>query len=259
MSSPTRQSIRALRAFSLRRRLHGWHKLPNLAVAAIPVLIAAVAASVDSGDPYKLYGEFIVPMCIYFVIPFISMFTMLPVLGELYDNTAIGYLYTRPTPRWAPLMGLFQGGYLAMLPALALAAIVPGLILALAGQDLPTGLWLKRIAGLIGVLWMGGLAYGAICLFLGVWSRRAIVWAVVLLIGWGVVFGGLPGAMRNTSPHRYLLGLARQWCGVENTWTGMFVPDPDPPSALLSIVVIAAATAIFFLLTRWAANRRDVL
>ena len=99
----------------------------------------------------------------------------------------------------------------------------------------------------------------SICMFFGVWSRRAIIWSVVVLIGWGVVFGGLPGAMRNTSPHRYLLGLAKDWCDVGNTWTGMFVPDPSPPGVMTSILVLTGASIGFFLLAARAATRRDVL
>ena len=251
-------AVRALHSYAVRRRLVGLRILPSLAVALVPCLVAAVAASVGT-EPFELYGNFIVPMTIYFVVPFVAMFSMLPLLGELYDNGAIGYLYTRPAPRWAPLLGIYLGACLAMLPVLAIAAFGPGLILLPVDSSPDFGAWFGRILGLTGVLALGGISYGAVCLFFGVWSRRAIIWSVVALIGWGVVFGGLPGSMRNTSPHRYLLGLAKDWCGVENTWTGMFVPDPDPPSVFTSLLVLAGAVVVFFALAARAAKRRDVL
>lgn len=251
-------SVRALRNYAMRRRLVGLSILPSLAVAAIPCLVAAVAATVGA-EPYELYGEYIVPMTIYFVVPFIAMFSILPLLGDLYENGAIGYLYTRPAPRWAPLLGIYLGACLAMIPVLLIAAVAPGLILMPVDSNLDLGAWASRIIGLSGVLILGGASYGAVCLFFGVWSRRAIIWSVIALIGWGVVFGGLPGSMRNTSPHRYLLGLAKDWCGVENTFTGMFVPDPDPPSVLTSLLVLTGAAAVFFLMAARAAKRRDVL
>ncbi|MAW59749.1 MAG: hypothetical protein CMJ94_02815 [Planctomycetes bacterium] len=257
-ASASRSAIRALRNYAVRRRLIGLRMLPSLAVAAVPCLVAAVAATVGA-EPFELYGEYIVPMAIYFVVPFVAMFSVLPLLGELYDNGAIGYLYTRPAPRWAPLLGIYLGSCLAMIPVLILAALVPGLILMPVDPALDLGAWLGRIGGLAAVLSLGGIAYGAVCTFFGVWSRRAIIWSVVVLIGWGVVFGGLPGAMRTTSPHRYLLGLAKDWCGVENTFTGMFVPDPDPPSVLTSLLVLVIASVVFFLLAARAAKRRDVL
>ncbi|MCH2102115.1 MAG: hypothetical protein MK209_09360 [Planctomycetes bacterium] len=253
-------AIRALRSYAIRRRLIGLHILPSLAVALVPCLVAAVAVSVgDIPSPFELYGNFIVPMTIYFVVPFVAMFSVLPLLGELYDNGAIGYLYTRPAPRWAPLLGIYLGACLAMLPVLAIAAFGPGLILLPADDSPDFSAWINRILGLTSVLTLGGISYGAACLFFGVWSRRAIIWSVIALIGWGVIFGGLPGNMRNTSPHRYLIGLAKDWCDVENTWTGMFVPDPDPPSVMTSLLVLAGATSVFFVLSAHAAKRRDVL
>lgn len=258
-ASASRSAIRALRNYAIRRRLVGWRILPSLAVAAIPCLVAAVAVTVGGDDAFDLYGEYIVPLTIYFVVPFVAMFSVLPLLGELYENGAIGYLYTRPAPRWAPLLGIYLGAIISMIPVLIFAALAPGIILFLAESDASLGDWFSRILGLAGVLALGGASYGAVCMFFGVWSRRAIIWSVVMLIGWGVVFGGLPGAMRNTSPHRYLLGLAKEWCDVGNTWTGMFVPDPSPPSVLTSLVVLVSASCAFFAFAARAAKRRDVM
>lgn len=258
-ASPTVSAVRALRDYAIRRRLVGLRILPSLAVAALPCLVAVVAAMVGKEDPFALYGEFIVPLTIYFVVPFVAMFSVLPLLGELYENGAIGYLYIRPAPRWAPLLGIYLGAIIAMIPVLIFAAVAPGLILLLSGTEDSIGDWASRMAGLTGVLILGGSAYGAVCMFFGVWSRRAIIWSVFMLIGWGVIFGGLPGSMRNTSPHRYLLGLAKEWCGVRNTWTGMFVPDPSPPGVVNSILVLIGGSAVFFLLAARAAKRRDVL
>jgi ABC-type transport system involved in multi-copper enzyme maturation permease subunit len=258
-ASATASAVRALRNYAIRRRLIGLRVLPSLAVAALPCLVAVVAAMVGKEEAFQLYGEFIVPLTIYFVVPFVAMFSVLPLLGELYENGAIGYLYIRPAPRWAPLLGIYLGAIIAMIPVLIFAAVAPGLILLLSGSEASLGDWLGRMAGLTGVLILGGTAYGAVCMFFGVWSRRAIIWSVIMLIGWGVVFGGLPGSMRNTSPHRYLLGLAKEWCGVSNSWTGMFVPDPSPPGVLTSILVLTGGSAVFFLLAARAAKRRDVL
>jgi ABC-type transport system involved in multi-copper enzyme maturation permease subunit len=197
-TSPSTAAIRALRAYAVRRRLIGFSMLPSLAVAALPCLVAVVAAMVGA-DPFALYGEYIVPLTIYFVVPFVAMFSVLPLLGDLYENSAISYLYTRPAPRWAPIFGLYQGACLAMVVPLAVSAVLPGILLLAVDDARDWGAWFARIGGLTGVLCLGGFAYGAVCTFFGVWSRRAIIWSVIALIGWGVVFGGLPGAMRTTS------------------------------------------------------------
>ncbi len=261
MSSPLAHlpAIGALRSYVFRRRFLGFHALPNVLLAAFPVLIAGVAAAHGVSDPFGLYGEYIVPICVYFALPFMCMFTVLPILGELYDNTSIGYFYTRPTPRWVTLLGILQGCLLAMLPILIAAAVIPGILLMSASPADSNDAWISRIAGLSGVLVLGAIPYSALCLLLGVWFKRAILWAALFLIGWGAFFGSLPGSIRFTSPHRYLLSLIREWCQIENTWTGMFSPDPNPPTAITSILVIAGATVVFFFMGDRAAKNRDVL
>lgn len=255
--SATAFAVRALRQYALRRRFRGMKSLPSLAIAAVPVFVAAVMIWVGENS-YENYGRFIVPMAIYFVLPFVAMLTVLPLIGELYDNDAIGYLYTRPAPRWAPLLGIYQGALLAMLPPLLIAALIPGLALMITGAGGSTGDWLMRMGGLSAILVLGGIAYGAICLFFAVWSRRAIIWSIFALFGWGVVFGGLPGNIRRTSPHQYLIGLSREWCDVENAFGGMFLPDPDPPGVTTSLIVLGIGSIVFILLAARAAKRRDV-
>jgi len=254
-----RPAIHAMRSYVFRRRFLGFHALPNVVIAAIPILIASVAAVHGVGDPYELYGEYILPICIYFALPFMCMFTVLPILGELYDNTSIGYFYTRPTPRWVSLLGILQGSLLALLPILLIAAIVPGILLMLADDNSAEHDWLARIGGLSAVLILGAAPYSALCLLLGVWFKKAILWAALFLLGWGAFFGALPGSIRFTSPHRYLIGLTRDWCQIENTWTGMFAPDPSPPTVYTSLMVIAISSLAFFWLAGRSATKRDVL
>jgi len=254
-------SASAMRRYALRERLRGLRLLPGLAVAALPCLIALMAALFAQGgdNPFALYGEYILPISVYFVIPFVAMFSVLPLIGDLYDNSTIGYLYTRPAPRWASLLGIYQGTVIAMLPALLCSAWVPGIILFMSDTSAEFGPWISRMVGLSAVLLIGGAAYGAVCLFFGVWSKRAIIWALFALIGWGIIFGALPGTMRTTSPHRYLISLARSWCNVDNTWNGMFIPDTAPPNDLTAILVLLIGTLVFLALAARAANRREVL
>ena len=257
-------AMSAMRQYAWKRRLLGWKALPSAAVALIPSLLAFVFVQTaldepQAPTPFRLYGEFLAPMCLYFVVPFVAMLTMLPILSELYERGAVGYLVTRPAPRWSTLLGLYQGGCLAMLPILVVGAVVPALILSPISQGIEARFWLQRVAGLSGVLVLGGAAYGAICLFLGVWSKKALIWAFGLLLGWGAVAGSITGPLRVTSLHRYLFALLRDWIDIQNAWTGFYVPDPDPPTVASSLVMLVLATALFLALGNWAIRRRDIL
>lgn len=256
-----KHAVGAVLSWSLRRRVGGARFLGALAVALLPGLNIALNVAFADGerDLFNVYLRYVVPMCLYFVTPFVTMMTMLPLLGELYDKGSIGYLYTRAAPRWVPLLGLYSGGVAVMLILFAAAAFVPAAIGAIATEGTSPLTWMRVAFGLFGALALAAVAYGAICLFLGVWTKRAILWAAGLLVFWGVAIGSVPGPLRTTSLHHYLFGLVRNWCGVTDTWSGMFPPVSDPPGVLISILVLLSAALAFFLLAARTAERRDVL
>ncbi|TAH34495.1 MAG: hypothetical protein EYC70_16295 [Planctomycetota bacterium] len=257
--------VLAVQAYSFRRRMLSWKALPALMVALVPTFMALVfrffAPHEQGGTPtpYRMYGEILAPMCLYFVLPFLSMLVMLPILGELYEKGAIAYLLTRPAPRWVPLLGLYSGGLLALLPLAVLCATLPALILSPISGGVELRFWLQRVVFLSLVLWIGAAPYGALCLFLGVWSRKAVLWALALLIGWGSIAGSITGPLRALSPHRYLFGLLRNWLDLSNTLGQFSVPDPDPPGTLLSLLVLAGYVLAFLVLAYQAIRTRDVL
>ncbi len=262
-------SLTVMRRFALRQNLLSLRALPVFGVALFPSLMALAIRLFKEGGKhsrFEFYGEYLAPIFLYLVLPFFCMAAILPMMHALYDKGAMGYLVTRPTPRWKILLGLYQGALLAMIPALVLAVVVPLLLLAvgdtsgiLGGDSASGAAWFWRGLGLFGVLFLGSAAYGAVCLFLGAWSKRAAIWATGLLIAWGATIGSVPGVLQPTSPHRYLFGLLREWCGIKEAWTGFFAPDLDPPGVVLSIVVLIFATALF-LWAAWRASRsRDIL
>jgi len=255
-------------AFAWRQRTRGFRLLAPLAVALLPSLVLLLGLTFGHDPkPLELYRRFLVPVSLYFVLPFVTMFVMLPILQELYGKGAIGYLFTRPVPRWQPLLGLFLGGWLATLPAFFAAVIIPAamcLAVDRAGGDTAvitttTDVWIKTVLGLFSVLSLAGLAYGALCLLFGVWSKKPILWSFLALFIWGVLFGTLPGDGQMWSLHYYLFGLARAWCGITDIWTGMFPPVANPPSVPVSLIGLGVVMVSSFLLATVAARRRDIL
>ena len=268
-------AISAGRKWAFNSCLRSKRLIPIMLVALLPAIISAIGAwagawDSDSGGAFRDLGRFIAPLCLYFVLPMMCMFTMLPNIGELYEGGAIGYFWTRPCPRWQPIIGVHQGSVLALILLCGIAIGVNMFIMMFTesisfnaelsneASTVPFSDWLARSAGLWAVMSFGGIAYGAICIFLAGWSKRAALWSIGMLIGWGAIVGALPGSLRNTSPHRYLFGLLREWCEIENTWSGMFIPDSDPPSTLLSLATLMGITVVFLGFSYIAAQNRDV-
>ncbi|RMH00774.1 MAG: hypothetical protein D6702_13085 [Planctomycetota bacterium] len=251
-------AVAALRSYVLRRRLGGVGSLPGLAVALVPAGIAAAVAWHGEVDARALYLRLAGPLGLGFVLPFLSMFATLPVFGELWDRGAVGYVFTRPVPRWAPLLGIHQGAVLAGLPAALLAAAAPAAVLSAVGPPPATG-WLEPVAAVFAVLAAGLVVDCALCVLLGAWSRRAILWAMFVLVVWGSVVGNLPGSLRGASPHRYLAALFRHWTGIGADELRGLPPDPEPPTAPICLLVLAGITVAALFLAWRAARRRDIL
>lgn len=259
--------ILTITAFAWRQRVRGLRLLAPLAIALLPSLVLLLGLTLgDDPDPLNLYRRFLVPVSLYFVLPFVTMFVMLPVLQELYSKGAIGYLFTRPVPRWQPLLGLFLGGWLATIPAFLATVLVPAAMCMAVDRASEsdsmvhsTEIWLQTVGGLFGVLVLASLAYGALCLLFGVWSKKPILWSFLALFIWGVLFGTLPGDGQMWSLHYYLFGLAREWCGITEIWTGMFPPVENPPTVFVSLVGLSVVMVSSLILASIAARRRDIL
>ncbi len=252
-------SLFALIRFSFGRRAAGMRLLGPIVIALLPTLMMALVLMEKSMDAFDLYRSFMVPATLYFVLPLVCMFIMLPVLSELYEKGAIGYLFTRPQPRWKVLTGLYCGALLATLPVFLASVLGPILIGFSFSSPTPWNKWIGLGLGVFALLFLAGMAYGAICLFLGVKTKRPILWAFIWLVGLGSTMGSLPGDGQQYSLHYYLISLAYRWCGITASKTDLFGPLETIAPVWLCLLVLLGMTALMLLASSWAAKKRDIL
>ena len=252
-------AITAVARFSFWRRAAGMKLLGPGVIALLPCLMMAIVLIEEPIDPFELYRSYMVPATLYFVLPLVCMFIMLPVLSELYEKGSVGYLYTRPAPRWKMLMGMYLGAYAATLPVFLVGVLGPVLLGVLAGSDASMSEWLSLAMGIFAILAISGLAYGSICVFIGVRTKRPIIWAFVVLLGLGSTMGSLPGAGQVFSLHYYLISLAYKWCGVTGSKTDLFSPLETIASVPESLFILLATSVAMMAFTALAARQRDVL
>lgn len=253
-------AILSVAHFSFARRASGMRLLGPGVIALLPTaMMALILLDPDAPATYELYRNYMVPATLYFVLPLVCMFVMLPILSELYEKGSIGYLFTRPVPRWKPLVGLFLGGYGATLPVFLIGVLAPALL----GMTFDRGAgfqeWFSLAFSVTMLLWIAGLAYGSICLLIGVATKRPIIWAFVCLVGLGSMLGSIPGEGQQFSLHYYLISLAYRWCGITGSKSDLFSPLETVASTELSIFILVAATVVMLGLTAVAARRRDIL
>ncbi len=252
-------AIKSLAAFTWNSRMKNAGVLVFTAIALIPAILSflAIRYGVEDFSPIVFLREYIVPINVYFTLPFIALFLTLPTVASLYEKGAIAYIFTRPVPRWACVAGILLGSILSATPLLLLAALAPSLVLGIFtpdsfGEVMNLGLMHSLL------LILSVIPYCALCVLLAIWSKKPLLWAAFLLFFWGTVVGSLPGDAKIWSLHHYVMGLAKSMCGIEKVATGLLPPSATPPSDGLSVLVLIVITVVMLYLAQLAAKKRDV-
>ncbi|MDP6963288.1 MAG: ABC transporter permease subunit [Planctomycetota bacterium] len=252
--------ILTLTAFTWRSRLQSSASFAFAGISLIPAFIAFM--SMKYGEPIdndlSLLREVVVPMNVYFTLPFITLFLTLPTISSLYEKGAIAYLFTRPVSRLKCIIGLFVGSFTSALPFLVISAISPAIVCALyAGNEVDSLGTFAIMHSLL--LLIALLPYCALCLLLSIWSKKPLLWASFFLFFWGSIIGSLPGDAKMFSLHHYVMGLAKSMCDIDKVAAGLIPPSAEPPADWLSVVVLLSVSAIFIYIANLSSKGRDVI
>ena len=194
-------------ALHLRRAL--WLRSTLLAVlaAALPVGLAALilwlSRESELGSPPVL--PFVWLMMVRAVVPLTALLIGAGVVAEEVDDRTITYLFVRPIPRPALLLGRWSAAALILSVLLASSSVAVLLLLERAAVahtqlGLPAGLWSRVVTAVV----VGGLVYSALFAALGTWLRHPVI------VGAGYVFavegllGTLPGEGQSLTIQFYL-------------------------------------------------------
>jgi ABC-type transport system involved in multi-copper enzyme maturation permease subunit len=253
-------AIKSLAAFTWRSRMKNAGVVAFAVVALIPTIISLVAVQYSDEaveNPVDFLRTFIVPINVYFTLPFIAIFLSLPTVASLYEKGAIAYIFTRPVPRWACVIGLLVGCIISAIPLLLLAALAPSLVIGIfVPESFGEVIGLGFMQSLLLILSV--IPYSALCLLFAIWSRKPLLWVVFFLFVWEIILNSLPGEEQMWSLSNYVMGLAGSMCGTTGKVAdGLIAPGESPPN-WLSVCVFLGVTAVMLYLAQLAAKKRDV-
>ena len=203
------------------------------------VLAESGAASLRvNGAPVggaAIFGTFVSVLFVRFAVPVLGVFYGTGIVADEVDDRTITYLFTRPIPRGAVVVGKYLGylvcSCLVVLPAVVLVhfALVP---LADVGR---TAWVLVRD---LGALALGLAVYGALFALVGAVVRRPLVIGLLFAFGWEPLALVLPGYLRRATVTYYLQALVPH------------APPPGGPGTLLQLFTDtpSVAWALFWLL-----------
>ncbi len=236
-------------------------------IAFMPVLIPLAlaflskAAFADEGNVIfvRLCEQLHMPV----LAPLLALFFASMLVAEDIETQTIPYVLTRPLPRSAWVLGRFLAYLLVATTILGLSITMTFAASAtLSKLSLTNTNDLLLLGHYILVALAALTAYGALAVFLGVFTKRPIVYGVLLLYGWQKIAMIIPGVVDFLTISKYVEALypvlATQRNVVEvQTALGTFQKQIFAVSATRAVVMILLVTAVFLVSSIVAVRRRE--
>ncbi len=256
--------VSALRVFDLSFGQMLWSRRSVLLALLLggPVVLAGVVKVVDmlrnaglQVNGARLSGEAVFGMMIWllyirFIVPLLGVFYGTALIADEVEDRTITYLFTRPIPRSAVLLGKYLA-YLACSVLLVLPSVMLVFFLIVPTGD---GRIAPAFPGLVtdlAMLAIGLATYGGVFALAGSRLKRPLVAGLIFVFGWepGVML--LPGYLKRATIAYYLQGLVTHQMPQDSALNVIMQVFREVPSVPVSLAALAVITAV----TLWLAGR----
>jgi ABC-type transport system involved in multi-copper enzyme maturation permease subunit len=201
-----------------------------------------------------VFGVMIWVLFLRFIIPVLGVFYGTALIADEVEDKTITYLFTRPIPRGAVLVGKYLA-YVVCTSLVVLPSVMLVYFLLVPFTEVPST-FLSLVTDL-GLLALGLAVYGAVFAFVGALFKRPLVIGLVFAFGWEQVAMALPGYMKRFTIAYYLQALvphAMPADGVISALQGLF---RDSPGIGVSLAWLAVYLVVFLYLAAWTVNRKE--
>lgn len=245
----------ALRIFdlSLSEMLWSRRTIFMALVVGVPVLIAVIVRVVVlisspmrvngavMGGP-AIFGLMIWVFYLRFTVPVLGVFYGTSLMADEVEDKTITYLFTRPIPRGAVLLGKYFA-YLGCTVFVVLPSVVI-VYLAIVPMQGSLGASFPDLLKDLVLLAIGLGVYGAVFAFIGAAFKRPLLIGLIFIFGFEQAALVFPGYMKKLTVAYYLQALvphAMPNDGVISLIQGIFRETPSLSVALLGLAVILGA------------------
>ncbi len=231
---------------------------PVVLAFAVRIIAATVGLPVINGAGLSgptLFGILIWLLFVRFVVPVLGVFYGTALIADEVDDKTITYLFTRPVPRAAVLLGKYLS-YLACVVLLVLPSVVVVYFLVVPigghiGESFPA------LAEDLGMLVVGLASYGAVFAFVGAWLKRPLIVGLVFTFGWESTVLLIPGYLKRLSVAYYLQALVPHAMPQDSSISLLLQVFQDMPSVAVSLACLAGITAAALWLAGRAVETRE--
>jgi ABC-2 type transport system permease protein len=213
-----------------------------------------VTTTVRMAGP-AIFGLMIWIFYLRFTVPVLGVFYGTSLMADEVEDKTITYLFTRPIPRGAVLIGKYLA-YLACTIFVVLPSVVLVYLLVVPIRGSLGGSFLDLIKDLT-LLAFGLAVYGAVFAFVGAKFKRPLLIGLIFIFGWEQAALAFPGYLKRFTVAYYLQGLvphAMPSDSVMSLIQGIF---RESPTLFGSIAGLLAIWAVFLVLGAWVVSRRE--
>lgn len=203
-----------------------------------------------------VFGIMMWMLYLRFAIPILGVFYGTALMADEVEDKTVTYLFTRPVPRGAVLVGKYLA-YLACTSLVVLPAVMLAYFLLVPPAEIPATF--SQLLADLGLLFVGLAAYGALFAFVGALFKRPLVIGLVFVTGWEQTAMALPGYMKRFTIAYYLQALVPHSMpsdGVVSILQGMF---RDTPPVAVSLFWLVLYVVVFLYLAARIVDRKEYI
>lgn len=213
MTPPLLGSTRRVFELALGQMLWARRTMLLAVAAAVPVLLALVTRlTLSSGSAVvqfngrqigseAVFSSAMTLLYLRFIVPAIGVFYGTSLIADEVEDRTITYLFVRPIPRGAIVLGKYLAYVLCVTSVVLPSAAVVFVVMVPFRDMAPLfGAFVRDL----GVLALGLVAYGAVFLWAGASFRRPLVGGLFFVFGWEQLAAVLPGYVGRLTLAHYL-------------------------------------------------------
>jgi ABC-2 type transport system permease protein len=198
----------------------------------------------------SIFGLMIWLLYIRFIVPVLGVFYGTALIADEVEDKTITYLFTRPIPRSAVLLGKYFA-YLVCTILIVLPSVMLVFFLVVPTGGSSIAEVFPSLVADLGMLTVGLAAYGAVFALVGTRIKRPLVVGLVFAFGWEPAVLLFPGYLKRLTVAYYLQALVTHEMPQDSAVSLLLQVFHEVPSVAVSLVCLAAIIAV----TLWSAGR----
>lgn len=208
--------------------------LRTLVALEVPVVRGGATGPVIFG--LMFWGFFV-----RFAVPVLAIFYGTALVADEVEDRTITYLFTRPIPRAAVILGKYLSYLVCTVSVVLPAVVVMWLLVVPLGGSL--GAAFPDLLVDLGIMVAGLAAYGALFAAVGALFKRPLLFGLLFVFGWENLATALPGHVRQATVAHYLQGLVPHAMPADSSLEFLqvaFASAPGLAECLLGLVIVIA-------------------